>query len=181
MEGTREELERVVTALANKIRIQGCYKFKESEFVIILSDELINSALIRAGNPVIITIRSSELVNAIKTKDTRDFVGLLERCVGVIPRMLHSLSLVPIADVLAHNDEIKKWKRLTIAQAERYVPRMLPTNEVYFDVQTVVTAYHTRTDTTVRIKGHGSLEALKQEAHMELSKMVRDNITNPIE
>lgn len=176
MEVTRENLEAVAKAFANKIRIHDCLKFEEFDFVIVLSDELLNSSLIRAGNPVTIVLRTSEMVNAIQHKNAKDFNILLTSAMHLVPRMLWKLGNEPISNVLARTEE-QKWKKIKDEDVDALTPRLLPANQIHFDIQTIVTAMHTRTDVIVRVKGHGSLEALKEEAHQMLSDAVNNPIT----
>lgn len=80
--------------------------------------------LIKAGNPPIIFI-SQVYVQACFVKGTKDIPSLrdtLERALEFLPKMHHTLSLVPIADAVALRKDSRRWARAAVPELKTRIP-----------------------------------------------------------
>lgn len=150
MELTREVLEGVVNQFALSILKSQGIRCTPSDFKFMLEDNMINNAMIKAGNPVIIHIRMKDLADALIEKGHKlyDFKHQIESCLVMVPRMLHTLALVPVADIIKYDAEIKKWRKHLGLDTE-ILPKLLPDTEIMYDIKLVVTATHIKTDTRI--------------------------------
>lgn len=157
MDITVDLLNELLNRHAVNVLKKSRLKINHEGFVFHLEENLRNDLVMTAGNPVVIrmnlAIFSKVLLEALKdkrgiSKQLRDLNSQLLNCYEVGNRyMLHSLSLVPVTDVLARDLEFKKWKKAIQDKAVL----LLSDGEISYGVNIQVTAVHIPTGKRVSL------------------------------
>lgn len=171
---SRESLEQVVNQFALGILKHHGIHCKVTDFKFMLEENMTNSAMIRAGNPVLIHIRVHDLAEALVKKGAAlaHFKRLIESCLTVVPRMLHTLSLVPVGDIIKWDTEMKKFK-VHKGKDIDLLPKLLPDEQIHYTVRLQIIATHIPTDTTVKVfDTRLDIDKLKRIARETLSEEV---------
>lgn len=169
-------LEQAIIDIAEKIRKKNPHLAK-TPYELYVKPELPQDvkgrdriAIIKAGNPPIIFISQVYIaacfshtnvgINHIHLKDT------LFRCIEFLPKMYHTLSLIPIASAIALRKDSRKW-------AKSLVPGLrTDVNESAFEITNIsVTVRDTVTDTSVTRNGLDYKELIRS-CYKGLSKLV---------
>lgn len=145
-----------------------------STFKIYLEDNLLNSAMVTAGNPVVIRIRTHDLAEALTKQGQKltDFKRIMEHCLLVVPRMLHTLSLVPMSQVIKWDEEVKLFRKHKGEETE-LLPRLLPDKDIRYDIKLYIRAIHIPSDNYIVVMDKNlNAEPLLRRARQTLSDQV---------
>lgn len=130
-------------------------------------------AIIKAGSPPIIFLsqvyiatcfaKSETGINHIHLRDT------IFRCIEYLPRMYHTLSLVPIANAIALRKESRKWARSLVPDLRTSI------NDAAFSVTNVsVTVVDSITNTSITRNGKNYGE-LVNRCYKDLGKLILES------
>lgn len=171
---TKEMLELVLSQFALSILKHENLKLEPSQFKFLLEENMLGSAAMRAGNPVIIHINMKELGDALlkKGKYLYDFKKLIENSLRTVPRLLHTLAVIPARDIARWHDDLHKYKWHQGSDTELF-PKLLPDSEIHYDISLRIIATHVKTDTKVIVSDRKmDLVKLRRTAREVLSEEV---------
>lgn len=145
--------------------------------------------IIKAGNPPVIAIsklyivhqllqglRQDEIDTQFSAKITKAELGfveiipylreVMERSLEFLPRMHHTLSLIPIADAVALRKDSKKWAKALLGDSFKTI-----LDDRWFKVSYSVTVTDILTNTSRTLNGD-NIQDLTIKAKQELSNMI---------
>jgi hypothetical protein len=171
---SREMLELICSQFALSILKHDNLKLEPTDFKFLLEEHMTNASFMESGNPVIIHINMKEMADALlkKGKHLYDFKRLIESCLRTVPKLRHSLAVIPARDYAKWNEELKKFKWHAGSDTD-FLPRLLPDSEIHYDVQLRIIATHIKTDTRIIVNDRKmDLIKLKRLARETLSEEV---------
>lgn len=125
--------------------------------------------IIKAGNPPVIAISKLYIIAQIEHSKTGILPGLrdtMERSLEFLPRMYHTLSLIPIADAVALRKDSKKWAKALLGDNFKTI-----LDDRWFKVSYSVTVTDILTNTSRTLNGD-NIQDLTIKAKQELSNMI---------
>lgn len=172
---SKEQLELVVSQFALLVLKENprltitpsCFKF-------LLEEYQLGTMFMKSGNPVEIHIRLQDLADALvlKGKHLYDFKRIVESAIRAVPKMLHTLAVVPTRDIAAWKADIQKFKWHAGNDTD-FLPKLLPDSEIHYDIQLRIIATHIKTDTRVVVNDRQmDLVKLRRTAREILSEEV---------
>jgi hypothetical protein len=174
-----ELLNRHAVAVAKKSRV----KANPDYFVFHLEENMTNDIVMTAGNPIIVRfnlgIFAKIIINALKDKravshELLEFNNSIKDCYEKGTRyMLRSLSLVPIADVIARDNEFKKWKK-TI---EKSALLLIADCDISYGVNVQVNAVHIPTGKRVSVHRNVTARETRDQLETKLRVQAKHDLT----
>jgi hypothetical protein len=132
----------ILEKLALKILQKKVVNCTPDHFVITVEDELINEWNMRSGNPVIIRVQTGYILRQFQSEATLHVLAHgLQYALEMVPKMRHTLSMVPLADVIYRTEEIRRWKKAASEKA-LYFDKVLPEKEITYTETVRVVAVH---------------------------------------
>ena len=147
MEVTKEVLESVVNDFAKTIIDRKKLVIRPEQVIITLEDDVPYDVILRAGNPVVIKVRMALFAEAFQKKQFIDFKQLLTKSLETAPKMLRTLALVPVCDIISRNMEMKKWLKQN--KIPHKYPELIPIHHTKVTVTTTVKIQHRYNDISV--------------------------------
>ena len=171
---THNNLEFILKAVFEKLRIHLCAKFGPEDYNVVLSDGLASDLVVQNGPVVIIKVKTQRLVEAMTKRGFgNDFRQLLESGLRMVPRMGISLTRKPVADVLFFNPETKRFKRMTQEDYNALNPTHPYDKEIHYRTEYRVSAIHWKAGVVVREIGTNA-EAATHRARRRILSILTD-------
>lgn len=166
-------IEPVIKEFAEKICKKRGYR---TPYEIIVKPELpVDSKsrdrilIVKAGNPPIICISriyvEACLLNKDKNANIPHLRDTIERALEFLPKMHHTLAMVPIAEAVALRHDSKRWARSVVPDLRTML------DDKFFTVEYAVTVTDTITNTSITRKGK-DLKEITDNAKRDLSRMI---------
>jgi len=133
-----------------------------------VASDLADDICICAGSIPKIIISLRFILTVLQNKDDKLLTKRLQKTLDVLPKMHHSLSLVPRYKAIALKQEAKAWTKTLVPDLVTVL------SERFLTVTHSVTVTDTITNTSITLTGNDPKE-LKQQAIQRLSKIVLEN------
>jgi len=175
---TNEFLLEILESLALSILNKKSINCRPGEYTLSIEDDLVNEWNMTSGNPVIIRVQSSYILKQLQKKSTLYVLAQgLQYSLEMVHRMRHTLSIVPIADVIWRTEEMRKWKKSASDKA-LYFDKLVSEKDVTYTEIVVITAAHKTTGLRATITekiGKANPEHMRTRARKELTKKIKEN------
>ena len=168
-------LEQIINEYAEKICRKRGFK---TPYNLIVKAELPNDSkdreriiIIKAGSVPTVFISQMYIMACIASSKEANIPSLrdsIERALEYLPKMMHTLALVPVADAIALRKDSKRWYKANIPNLiKQYDDR-------YLEYSFSVTVSDRITGTSVTRNGM-NVEDIKQKAKTDLIKLIQEN------
>jgi hypothetical protein len=165
-------LEQILNDLAIKISKKRGFR---TPYELIIKPELPPDhkgrdryVIIQAGTPPIIAISRLYIEACVansKSGILPDLRDTIERSLEILPKMYHTLSLVPIAQAITLRQDSKRWMKTLVPEYKTVL------DDRYFSIAYAVTVTDNISGTSITRNG-SDLEKITKEAKHDLSRMI---------
>lgn len=134
------------------IRKHGLH-VKPNEFHISVAETVTYSHYVEAGYPVLIKFSMAYVVESLTSKKVGDRIELVQhilRSLEQVPKMLHTVALVPRRDVIAYRQEVRSW--FTFKGNKAKLTHEFKSKEIVVDYVEVVNILHFPSNTRITVQ-----------------------------
>jgi hypothetical protein len=145
-----EKLNSVLRTFSFELVRKHGLRIEPFHYHICVAETTTYSHYVEAGSPVVIKFGLAYVVEALASRNKSDKIELIQhilRSLEQVPRMLHTVSLVPRRDVLAYKQEVRRW--FTYKGDKRKLSHEFPSKDVVVSYIEIVKVLHLPTDTLV--------------------------------
>jgi hypothetical protein len=201
MEQTREDFERILKILMDKLKHKLCLKYPNNIYVVQLSDSINADVVLLKGEIITVKIRTEHFIQAAnkryerqileipaRSKEEIEFTELLERTLQTIPRLQESLGhLIEARGAkISRNKETNRLaiKKFSDEEHEKIDPPAAQDpieKEIFFSSQFRFIAIHWKSGIIVREYGDTAKEAYNKARNKILQLLNDPEIYNRTE